>query len=160
MDLKNRKYRNNMKRTLFFLLLFTITTTSKAQALFGIDIYTQPKFVEDSLLNDTQNRKVFKQKLKKLLKYKLETYPEDPFAYDTIKRAFITFQIDSTGLATYKDEHPQGSFKAEFIGFFKEIVDSLPRFIPAKERNRNTKIYYTLPIFNPEYLKKEKEKTN
>ncbi len=144
-----------MKNIIFLLFIFeTINFSAQETIPFGGDIYKYPRFKEDSLIPETQYRKLFKIKLKKILVEKLNKFDENPFRYDTIKRAILTFYIDSTGISNYKREYPENSFKPSFITFFQKLIDSVPRFIPAKARDVNTVIFYSLPLWNPDYLKK------
>jgi len=109
-------------------------------------IETAPRFTEDIGLSEAQNKKLFNKRILSLFT-KHFNYSDSLFINNSIKtKAYIMFSIDSLGKAKFYGVKPKKIVSIYHIKEVSRIIDSLPKFIPAKQRNRPVKIGYSIPI--------------
>lgn len=141
-----------MRFQVVVILLISFQLSAQKGIPFSGSIYSSPRFIEDSLLTNSQSKRALKKKFKQKVVKMIKDYVENPIKNDSVKRATLGVYIDSLGIARFKYERPVGSFKPSFIELFKKAIDSMPQLIPAKMRTKNVGVSYGLLIWNPDYL--------
>jgi len=152
---------------IFSLIIFQIgcfgqvnKSKSKKIGIPFFPIETAPRFMQDVSLSEAQNKKSFNQRILTLFKKHFNSQ-DSLFIKETIKtKAYITFAIDSLGKAEFSGFKPDKLFSKNSIENISELIDSLPRFIPGKQRNKPVKVKYTIPVFSKKYFQKDYKKAS
>ena len=111
-------------------------------------IETSPRFSEDINLSEDQNKKSFNQRIQSLFT-KYFNNQDSLFINDTINiKAYIMFTIDSLGKAKYAGTRPDKILSKNAMENILVFIDSLPIFIPGKQRQRRVKVKYSFPVYS------------
>lgn len=141
-----------MKKYFLALILTSITFNSFSQEKSKIRPFvnppeTKPRFMEDAELTQYQNNLSFSTKIRD----HFIKYIENSATKDSIKHEiWVSIEIDTIGVSKFLTIKPQ---KLETIYLKKEltiIINSLPKFIPATQRNKKVKIIYIIPLLKKE----------
>jgi len=133
----------------FLLILILVTTDSFCQEntekySFVNPKETIPRFLEDKNLTEKENQVSFKTKIKEHFIKHIELSQ----ALDSIKnKIYVSFKIDSLGFSKFYGIKPTNYDTKYLRNEFSNIVNSLPTFIPATQRNRKINIIYSIPVF-------------
>jgi len=122
-------------------------------------IETAPRFIQDISLFEGQNKKSFNQRIRSLF---IEYFKKQDslFIKDKFKtKTYITFTIDSLGKAEFSGVRPDNLFSKNEIENISVFIDSLPRFIPGKQRQRPVKVKYTIPVHSKKYFQEDYKKS-
>ncbi len=137
---------------IIFIISQSICFSQNNVRPFVNPVETAPRFIEDISLSETQNKKSFNKRIQSLFT-KHFNYPDSPFINDSIKtKAYISFSIDSLGKVKFHSIKPKKLFSNHCIKEVSRMIDSLPNFIPAKQRNRPVKIKYHISIYSKSYF--------
>ncbi|MDX5585365.1 MAG: hypothetical protein QNK20_10680 [Aureibaculum sp.] len=127
---------------------------------FGPIIETYPRFSEDINLTREQNKKSFQKRIGDLIMDHL-SYRGSPFMNDSVKiKAYIKFEIDTLGQAKFLNIKPEKIVSKKTIEHITTMIDSLPDFVPGKQRNKPVKVIFTLPIYSKNYFSNKPKKTS
>ena len=141
-----------MKNYLLILILVLITFNSFCQEKSEITPFvnppeTNPRFVEDKKLSESENLKSFDKKLR----IHFDEYLNNSNLKDSIgNKIYIRFSIDTLGNTKFHKIYPKG---VETKYLKKEVLillNSLPKFIPATQRNKKVNIIYIIPLLKKE----------
>ena len=141
-----------MKHYFFIVILSLVSFNSfcqeKSEGRPWVNpIETRPRFIEDKNLSENENLNSFNKKIKAYFIRYLQNSP----IKDSIKsKIYISFKIDTIGRSQFYKIRPE---KFESINLKKEIstlVDALPQFIPATQRNKKVTIIYAIHLFKNE----------
>ena len=137
-----------MKQSIFIIILTLVTYDSFCQKENSVrpfvnPVETKPRFIEDQHLSENENLKSFNQKIKVSIVNKLKNSP----IIDSISNKIcISFKIDTFGRSQFYKIRPVESETRYLIKEISALLDSLPKFIPATQRNKKTSIIYVIPI--------------
>ena len=134
-----------MKNYLLILILVLITFNSFCQEKSEITPFvnppeTKPRFIEDINLSESENLKSFNKKLR--------AYFYEDIITDSIQaKIYVSFKIDTLGHSKFHKIYPK-EFETKYLKTkFSNIINSLPKFIPATQRNKKINMNYSITIF-------------
>ncbi len=120
-------------------------------------IETAPRFMKDISLSESQNKKSFK---KRILSLFIKYFNNQDSLFIKVKTTpYITFTIDSLGKAEFSGIRPDKLFSKNAIENISGLIDSLPRFIPGKQRQRPVKVIFTI-VYSKKYFQEDHKKTS
>lgn len=134
-----------MSRIIIFFLIFSALSYSQEKAKSFVNPpQTKPRFLEDINLTEQENLESFRKKISTHFIQNIE----NSNLKDSIKNKFyVSFKIDTLGISRFHNIKPQ-SLETQFIKEkFSIIINSLPKLIPATQRNKKVSIFYTIPVF-------------
>jgi hypothetical protein len=141
-----------MKQYFLVLILTSITFNSFSQEGSEIRPFfnpteTKPRFIEDKNLSERENLKTFNKKLRTHFNQHLK----NSNLKDSIEsKIYILFKIDTIGLSQFHKIRPQ-EFETKYLKKeISTIVNALPQFIPATQRNKKVTIIYVIPLLKNE----------
>lgn len=112
--------------------------------VMGVIIEEPPRFKESKKLSKSEAKKDFDERMKLFVKSNFnENLTNSLGLKEGIYKIYIQFTIDSLGnTVAVKVRAPHPKLEKEVNKIFKK----LPLFIPGKQRNKNVKTLYNLPI--------------
>lgn len=148
-----------MKKYILVLILAVVAFNCFAQKEnrhFSNPVETKPRFKNDIDLSEVENRKSFD---KRIQNHFLKNFKVDTQDFEIIKKSnyFLTFSIDTSGKATYKNIKvlkKGNKLSDKFIQESNRVINLLPSLIPATQRGIAVKVIYVIPITN-KYFKVE-----
>jgi len=137
---------------IIFIISQSICFSQNNVRPFVNPVETAPRFVEDINLSEAQNKKKFNKRIQSLFTKHFD-YLDSPFINDSIKtKVNIKFSIDSLGRAKFYDIKPKKIISNHHVEELSKMINSLPKFIPAKQRNKSVMIKYHISIYSKNYF--------